>query len=225
MFHVKLILLILLVLPTLGHSQEFSISTFEIKSMPAIPAIVVELNDKLNELDTYANLSIDQKSWYYWTNYSRIYPRSFWDSVVAPILKTYPSLISGYTTSLKRDLYKAVPAPMLIPSVKLLTLSNSHAKDLGQKQSNPSHNSTNGTKFQNRMLNSGIKGCAAENISFGPLNTIMSLVLLYIDERLPDLGHRKNLMSSDFNQMGVSIFPYNNSQVLVVQDFACDQNL
>ncbi len=225
MFHVKLFFLLFLALPFIGHSQDFSISTFEVKPMPALPAKIEAISKQLNEFHLFESFSNEQKEWYYWTNYSRIYPKTFWDSVVYPILKTYPSLVSEYTQSLKRDLFKASPASLLVPTVKLLNISNEHAKDLSRKQSNPSHSSTNGTTFQGRMQKNDIKGCAAENISFGPPNPVMALVLLYIDEKLPDLGHRKNLMSSDFKQMGVSIVEYKNKQVLVVQDFACDQNL
>ena len=127
--------------------------------------------------------------------------------------------------SLKKDLYNSHPLPLVIPNNKLLTLAQGHADDLNRHKKAPSHNSTNGESFQQRMIKNEINRCAAENISYGPSNTIMAIVLLYIDEGLPDLGHRKNLMSTNYVEMGVGISKYSDNIVLVVQDFACSQVL
>lgn len=173
----------------------------------------------------FASLNPDQQEWFYWTNLSRQKPRFFFDSVVQPILKTYPELQSGYTTSLKNDLNKAGQLPLILPNKKLLAVAQYHANDLAKHKSSPSHNSTNGQTFQQRMIKNEINRCAAENISYGPLNTVMSLVLLFIDEGLQDLGHRKNLLSPTYIEMGIGIASYPNNLILVVQDFACSQAL
>ena len=75
------------------------------------------------------------------------------------------------------------------------------------------------------MIKNEINRCAAENLSYGPANTVMALILLYIDEGLPDVGHRKNLLSPTYVEMGIGISNYSNNNVLVVQDLACSQNL
>ncbi len=68
-----------------------------------------------------------------------------------------------------------------------------------------------------------VKRCAGENISFGPDNAVLMLVLLYIDEGVPDLGHRKTLLNPSFVEMGIGVGAYPDNKVMVVQDFACDQ--
>lgn len=184
-----------------------------------------ELMQALHKNSGFETLSDEQEEWFYWTNLSRQKPKFFFDSVIQPILKLYPKLESNYTKSLKIDLYALQHLALVIPNSKLLTLAQGHADDLARQKKTHSHNSGNGESFQNRMIKSGINKCAAENISYGPSNAIMAIVLLYIDEGLPDLGHRKNLMSANYVEMGVGISKYSDNIVLVVQDFACSQVL
>jgi uncharacterized protein YkwD len=73
------------------------------------------------------------------------------------------------------------------------------------------------------MKSISIKRCAGENISFGPANTVLMLVLLYIDEGVPDLGHRKTLLNASFVEMGIGIGAYPEGKYMVVQTFSCDQ--
>jgi uncharacterized protein YkwD len=46
---------------------------------------------------------------------------------------------------------------------------------------------------------------------------------LYVDEGVPDLGHRKTLLNPSFVEMGIGVGHYPENKVMVVQDFACDQ--
>ncbi|MEO6590083.1 MAG: CAP domain-containing protein, partial [Pyrinomonadaceae bacterium] len=193
------------------------------KSFPLMPKKLNYISEEVKSSPLFNLLSTDEYEWFYWTNYSRTNPKDFWDSVVEPVLKNYPNLVSSYTRSLKHDLYSASPLPIIQPNEKLLILARNHATDLAKKMAPPSHNSTNGKSFQIRMVSAGIENCAAENISFGPSNTILSLVLLYIDQDLPDLGHRKTLLAASYTQMGIGIGNYHSSQNIVIQDFACDQ--
>jgi uncharacterized protein YkwD len=49
------------------------------------------------------------------------------------------------------------------------------------------------------------------------------LVLLYIDEGVPEMGHRKTLLDPSFVEMGIGVAPYPDNKVMVIQDLACDQ--
>lgn len=51
----------------------------------------------------------------------------------------------------------------------------------------------------------------------------MMLVLLYIDQGVPALGHRTALLNPSFTEMGIGISSYPAKNVIVVQDFACKQ--
>jgi hypothetical protein len=225
LFHVKHFWIVLLMCPIFSEAQHFSTTTIESKPLPALPPKIKELEDVIKSSPDYKLLSEDQVDWFYWTNYSRQRPRAFWDSVVVAFLKTYPNLTSKYSASLKSDLYNAPSLPILLPNRNLFSLAGNHASDLARKKSAPSHSSTNGNSFQERMLQAKIVRCAGENISFGPKNAVLALVLLYIDEGLPDMGHRKSLLTPAYTQMGVGISNYPNNMVMVIQDFACDQAL
>lgn len=216
---------ILILFPSVCFSQHFSTTTFEVKPFPKLPGKDNSILTVLQSHPAFVNLDEEKKDWFYWTNIIRLKPKFFYDSIVEPILNTYPSIQSNYCKSLKKDLYNLQPLTVLIPSDKLLMISQDHASDLLIHKKSPSHNSTNGKTFQQRMLKNEVNRCAAENISYGPPYSVMALVLLLIDEGLPDVGHRKNLLSPQYSEMGVGISKYPNNLILVVQDFACPQAL
>lgn len=221
MFHVKPILLALLLFPLLSYSQHMGSTKLEIKDLPLPPSRDYSVDVYVNQFST--SLNSTQKEWFYWTNYSRSNPKRFWDSVVAPILNVYPSFRNSYTNSLKEDLYKASSLPFVKPNDDLAKIANSLANSLAKKKAKPSHTSPSGETFEDRMKSISVKKCAGENISFGPPNTVLMLVLLYIDEGVPDFGHRRTLLNPSFVEMGVGIGAYPQNRYMVVQDFACDQ--
>lgn len=164
------------------------------------------------------------REWFYWTNYSRLRPRAFWDSVVAPILQNFPNLKSSYSNSLKRDLYRIESLGMLKLNRKLGSIAQSMADEMRSRKAPPSHTSPSGVSFQSRMTLGGINNCAGENISFGPGEAVLGLVFLYIDEGISDLGHRKALLSPEYTEMGVGLSKYPHGNKMVIQDFACKQD-
>ncbi len=223
MFHVKHLLLVVFFLPFICCAQHFGSTQLEVKELPAPPAKDQQVDEFLNRFSETNSLTPVQKDWFYWTNYSRSNPKGFWDSVVAPILNVYPNFRNSYTESLKKDLYKSPSLPFLKPNNDLYKAAQSLAKDLASKKANPSHTSPSGVTFAERMQSISVKKCAGENISFGPPNTTLMLVLLYIDEGVPDLGHRKSLLNPSFQEMGIGISSYPDNKFMVIQDFACSQ--
>jgi hypothetical protein len=196
-----------------------------VKPLPPLPSKDPTLVAYVNTFSDLKGLPAAYADWFYWTNYSRQRPKAFWDSIVAPILATYPHMNTSYAASLKRELYQSGGFPLVKPNVNLLKVAQSHASDLAKNTpGNISHSSTNGTAFEQRIFRAGIQKCAAENLSLGPLNPVLSLVLLYIDEGLSGLGHRKNLMNPYYIEMGIGIAKTKGDASVVVQDFACDQS-
>jgi hypothetical protein len=193
----------------------------EVKELPQPPVRDVSIDQYLSRFPTTLNST--QREWFYWTNFSRSNPKRFWDSVIAPILEIHPNFRNSYVTSLKEDLYKASPLPLVKPNDFLFKTAQQLATKLAEKKVMPSHTDPSGVTFQERMETAGIKRCAGENISFGPPNTLMMLVLLYVDEGVPGLGHRKTLLNSSYVEMGVGIGAYPEGKYMIVTDFACDQ--
>lgn len=223
MFHVKLFLCIILILPIAAYSQHFGTTTLAVKTLPALPSRNKEIDNLLTKDSLYNSLGTSIKEWFYWTNYSRNTPKKFWDSVVAPILTLYPDFRNSYTSSLEKDLNNAPSLPFLKPNKKLLLTSGSLARELAVQNASPSHTSPSGATFGERMKANGIIECAGENISFGPSNPLLMLVLLYIDQGVPQLGHRHSLLNPAFTEMGVGTAVYTDKNSVFIQDFACSQ--
>ena len=221
LFHVKPFLLFIL-LPLFGSSQ---ISTIWLKDqlIPApkkIDSAVLEWNA---QQEKYISLSENAKQWLYWTNYPRNDTRRFWDSAVAPILLTFPELEGKYSISLRRELYTLASLSLFSLNEYLLNTAQAHATDIANSKIRPGHVSSNGTVFSDRMKFAGLKFCAAENICVGNHSILLSLVLLFLDIDLPELGHRKNLLGPIFTDLGIGVAVLKDSSLFSVQDFSYPQ--
>lgn len=179
--------------------------------------------NQLEENDIYSELNQSEKEFIYWTNYARLFPKNFRDYILLPFLKQQPTTKGRYSASLIKELTASPSLPFLVPEEKLYLIAKSHALDLSKYKNKIGHQSTNGTSFSDRMKMGGIINCASENISLGATEPVVSLLLLFLDIGLPDLGHRKNLMNPTFSKMGVSVQQFSKNQDLIVQDFSCAQ--
>jgi hypothetical protein len=218
-----LFITVFLLLPVMLFAQLKNI-TLEDREIPK-PAMQDSLISNFNSTQAaYTKLNDKGREFLYWVNYSRANPKRFWDSVVQPIVDAFPTLKGSYTESLKADLYASPSLPLLKLNDKLLFTAQSHASDIGLKKAPPSHNSTDGRTFTDRVRAAGIESCWGENIFLGSVDPVMSLVLLYIDYDLVSLGHRKSLLNPEYVETGIGISPYGDTDdIFIVQDFACAQ--
>ena len=58
-----------------------------------------------------------------------------------------------------------------------------------------------------------------ENCSYGYERAIDIVISLLIDKGIKNLGHRNNILSPDFNSIGVAIRPHKTYRVNCVMDF------
>ncbi len=224
MFHVKQLLLIALFFPCFALAQTMGNTILPDEDFPALPDKDEKVEAFISQLPEIKSMSKLNQEWFYWTNYSRINPRRFYDSVVEPLLKALPTLKTANSRSLKSELYKSAALPFLKPNKDLEMVAQQFVDEMSSKNALPSHNSPSGATFQSRMQSINIKYCAGENISWGKPNTVLMLVLLYIDEGVLELGHRKSLLNPSFTEMGIGYNTYPDGKYMVVQDFACDQS-
>lgn len=219
---IRLFLLSCLISPLLVFSQ---ISMIELAEKPVPEPITRALDvDQWNITQNgYENLSPEAKQMFYWTNYARLHPKQFWDSVVQPLLLVFPNLVTPESRSLRSELLSMAPLPAFQLNPTLQITAQSHASDIGNKKAPISHNSTNGTDFGTRIKKAGIRYCASENISLSSQSILLSVVLLYLDIGLPDLGHRKTLFDKNLREIGIGSAGYGKDQYFLVQDFACLQ--
>lgn len=209
---------------TLASIQAQQSSQVVLKDVPFEPKIPMkeDLLKKLEESPIYMTSNKSAQSFIYWTNFARLYPKEFKDLALLPFLSLQSSLKGKYANSLIHDLDKIDPLPFLEPETLLTRAAQWHADDISQNNGRVSHQSSDGTSFGNRMKKVGYKYCSGENISLGnDSNGLSSLLLLYLDINLPDLGHRKNLFNPNYTKMGVSVKQLPNSQYLIVQELGC----
>ena len=128
---------------------------------------------------------------------------------------------SSYIRSLHRDLKKTGRLAPLNPAKDLTAVAQGHARESGKK------GSTGHQGFKRRF--EGLLGNpymhVGENCSYGYEKAIDIVISLLIDAGVKELGHRNNILSTDFNSVGISIQTHKTYNVNCVMDFgARDQS-
>jgi hypothetical protein len=221
----KLILLLFLIFAVVSIQAQHA-SQVVLKDIPFEPKIPIkkDLVEKLEQNSLYGALSKEAQSFIYWTNYSRIYPKEFKELALLTFLEVQPKLKGKYANSLMEDLSQTQSLPFLEPESKLIRAAQLHTEDIAKNNGRVSHQSSDGASFGERIKRIGYKACSAENIAVGnDPNGLSSLLLLYLDINLPDLGHRKNLLNPNYTKIGVSVKELSNNQYLIVQELACPE--
>jgi len=126
---------------------------------------------------------------------------------------------SDNLNSLKNDLSITRDLEPFQPSKGLCKAAEYHAKDMGSN-GNTGHISNDGTTFGDRIRKFGKGGYLAENCSYGFSDALAIVLQLLIDEGVPSLGHRKNILSTNYQYVGISIQPHAAYGSNCVQDFS-----
>ncbi len=122
---------------------------------------------------------------------------------------------NSYTKSLHRDLKKNSKLVPLIPEQDLTAVAQGHALKSGEK------GTTGHSGFKKRFepLMGNPYSHVGENCSYGYEQTIDIVISLLIDEGVKELGHRHNILSPDFNSIGIAIRPHRSYRTNCVMDF------
>ena len=157
-------------------------------------------------------------------NLARMYPKKFADQFL-------PEFISGTDEfdrssnykSLIKDLKKMQAAPPLKPRKELYEKAAYHARDMGET-GKIGHDAADGTSFQDRMkpLREQFYG-VGENCQYGYNDARYIIVDLLIDEDVPDVGHRKNILDDRFIYSGTAVHEHKKYSYNSVQIFAADE--
>jgi hypothetical protein len=122
---------------------------------------------------------------------------------------------SSYLRSLRKDLNNVEGLIPLQPEKDLTSAARGHAIKSGET-GRVGHQDFN-KRFDPLMGNPYTH--VGENCSYG-YETAMDIVIsLLIDEGIKDQGHRKNILSVDFNSVGVAIRPHKTYRINCVTDF------
>lgn len=165
-------------------------------------------------------LSADEKEFIRLTNLVRMNPSFFEHSYLNEHLNRFPD-DENYVKSLREELKKQKPLPLLYPNVQLCKAAAYHAADMG-KTGKVGHVGSDKQNPAKRMAKFGMGNCfLAENCTYGSETPLEMLCSLLIDSGVPSLGHRKNLLCNDYDKVGVSIRPHKSKfKINMVQDFA-----
>jgi len=148
------------------------------------------LNEEEKKVILYTNLARTNGS---------LFASTFLDEYIR-IKKLKPN---NYTRSLYDDLQQVSNLPMLIPERDLYKVARDHASWSGKK----GYEGHKGFKQRYKpMMEKYVE--VGENIYYGPYTPLEIVIQLLVDEGIEDLGHRKNLLSPEFNSVGVAIKPH-----------------
>jgi hypothetical protein len=159
-------------------------------------------------------LSYDEKKVILLSNLARIDGRLFANTILRQYLILKEKKSNKYIKSLYRDLTKVKNLPLLVPEKDLYFAARGHATRSGVK-------GTEGHKGFDRRYKPLMPRYmeVGENIYYGKYTPEEIVLQLLIDEGIPDLGHRKNLLNPRFNSIGVSIKPHLTYQYNCVMSF------
>ncbi len=116
-------------------------------------------------------------------------------------------------------LRNASPLNALYPSQPLSRAAKAHARDSAMTGI-VGHDSSDGTRFVNRLQAYTNASSFGENISYGisaPLEIVMGLL---VDDGVSSRGHRENIMSPSFTHCGVGIDTHPTYRSICVIDYA-----
>ena len=159
-------------------------------------------------------LSEDEKKVIYYANLARADGPLFAETFLKEYMHLKDKKSSKYTKSLFADLKKVRNLPMLFPENDLYKVARDHAAWSGKK----GYEGHKGFKSRFEPLLKKYME-VGENIYYGQYTPLEIVVQLLIDEGVPDLGHRQNLLNPRFNVIGVAIKPHKNYEYNCVMGF------
>lgn len=150
------------------------------------------------------------------TNLVRLYPQLFLQRILIPVVAENSSYEeNSYFKSLIRDLQSQKPLPALQPDEALTRLARDFAVSSGKK------GFIGHGDFDRRMKKIQCMGWKGENINYGADNPLDIVIQLLIDNNVPSLGHRKNLLDASYRFIGVGIAPHRSEyRTVCVMDFS-----
>ncbi|RLD67149.1 MAG: CAP domain-containing protein [Bacteroidetes bacterium] len=175
--------------------------------------------DKANTAKNVNYLSNSEKEVILYMNLARLDGSWFIEHIYNKKISFVNKFSISYRKSLVIDLKEVKDLPMLNPAKGLTKSARYHAKDMGTI-GDIGHKSSDGTSTFVRIKKYAQGGYMAENCQYGHEEAIDIVLDLLIDDGISSLGHRKNILNSNFSYVGVAIEPHKVYRVNCVQDFS-----
>jgi len=221
MFHVKHFLLFLFFLNSLLSAEGQGGLILEDKPFVYEHKTDSSIWKELSSQPDFILLNTEEQKFFYWTNLFRSKPKWFYENAVQPFLTQFPEANTSEAQSLRIELLSATPLVRLLPDRGVIMMAKKHAIELRSANRGISHTSPSGKGFMERMKEAGSYTCGAENLYAGTHDPLMALILLLLDHGVIGLGHRRNLMDTSVQLMGVSFIADEGNRSILVQVMAC----
>ncbi len=182
------------------------------------PGFSDQIVNELNTAQSANYLSDDEKEVVLLINLIRHNGTAFWEHLAKPYIRAEAIAESRYTRSLEKDLKAAEKLDPVHPDQTLYNAAKKHAVASG-KEGALGHTSSAGTFEQRLKPLIGTFNLLLENSDYGSSKAMDIVMNLMIDEGIPDVGHRKNIMHDKINAVGVSIAPHKTYRHTCVQVF------
>lgn len=179
-------------------------------------------------------LSTQEKQVILLINLARQNGEKFYNTYMAEYIRKFNNIYTGniitednsYLSSLKRDLKNTKSLTPLKVNKGLSAAARYHAEDMG-KTGGEGHVSSNGMTASDRGKKFAGTPYVGENHSMGHKQPVMIVGQLLLDDGIPSLGHRKNILDTDFGyrSVGVAIHPHSKWGHNCVIDFAAKLSL
>ncbi|GIL23326.1 MAG: serine protease [Bacteroidota bacterium] len=153
-------------------------------------------------------------------NAARTNPQKFSETYAQPYIKENGLEKNSYAKSLLQDLKQTRAMRALQMADALTHAARYHAQDMGTT-GKTGHESSDGTPFHIRVRTlSKALGMIAENCAYGQTSALDFVMQLLIDDGIPSLGHRKNILQPKYQWIGIAIEPHKTYRTNCVMDFA-----
>lgn len=189
----------------------FQTLSFGQKAAKSWPSTVI---NQANTAKDILYLEPKEKEVIFYLNLVRLDPKLFSETY----LKKYTDSTKTQTTntrSLKKTLDNTTPMQALQPQNDLYLIAREHAKKFGKE------NKIGHGNFPERVKNVKYKYSQylGENCDYGQHSALEIVMRLLIDERIKDLGHRKNILDPKYHNVGAAIQPHKRYISNCVIDF------
>jgi uncharacterized protein YkwD len=155
--------------------------------------------------------SKESKETIFYANLARINGAKFVNTVLIEYLRD----TSIYELSLLRTLNSQKNINPLKNGLLLTSMAKSYSRYAGKRGIVGHINFNKRFSFLIRM-----KKTVGENCTYGRTTGISALMSLLIDEDIPSLGHRKNILSKDFEKVGVAFYEHTKYGINAVMEFS-----
>ncbi|MDX1652117.1 MAG: CAP domain-containing protein [Brumimicrobium sp.] len=147
-------------------------------------------------------------------NQVRTNPQKFLEEIAKPYIKEKELDNNRYARSLIRELTKLTPRDSLSFDPKLQLMAEKFREEAGRK--GILDHVRIKQRFDQYAPHVEITG---ENLQFGFDQALDIVMDLLIDEDIPDAGHRRNILDSDFSVIGIAVGTHKTYDFMTVMEF------